>query len=232
MTSRFLMWFTAIPLLVALSIPVSLAAQELQQNNQQRRYKLIDLGTFGGPASYINNDPSGGGGAAGTLTPRGSVVGAADTSIPDPNYPNSCLFCGPFIFHAFRWQDGSLADLGALPGVNSSFAYSISANGLIAGWSENGLIDPLLGVPEVGAVLWKDGEIVNLGTIEGGYESAANAVNSQGQVAGGFLNTIPDPFTPFGLQVRAFLWQSGVMQDLGTLGTGNNATAFFMNERG
>ena len=99
--------------------------------------------------------------------------------------------------------------------------------------SENGAIDPLYPgvVPEINAVLWKDGEIVNLGTIEGGYESNAFAVNDRGQVAGVFLNTIPDSFSPFGLQVRAFLWQNGVMEDLGTLG-GPEASAYFMNERG
>jgi hypothetical protein len=105
--------------LVAMAIPVSLAAQ--QHHSKHQKYKLIDLGTFGGPVSYIANDPSGGGGASGILSPSGSVVGAADTSIPDPNYPNTCLVCplDPLIFHAFRWQDGVLTDLGALPGVNT-----------------------------------------------------------------------------------------------------------------
>jgi uncharacterized membrane protein len=116
--------------------------------------------------------------------------------------------------------------------TTSSFANWISPKGLVAGFSENSAIDPLLGVPEVDAVLWKDGEVFNLGTLEGGYESNAFAVNDQGQVAGVFLNTIPDPFSPFGLQVRAFLWQNGVMEDLGTLGTGTTASAWFMNESG
>jgi probable HAF family extracellular repeat protein len=89
----------------------------------------------------------------------------------------------------------------------------------------------LLGVPEINAVLWEGGQIVNLGTLEGGYESNAFAVNDRGQVAGVFLNTIPDPFSPFGLQVRAFLWQKGLMEDLGTLG-GPEASAYFMNEAG
>ena len=231
MKSAKLVCITAIALFAAIASPAGIAAQDNHNSDKHHHYKLIDVGTFGGPVSYINNDPSGGGGASGILNPHGSVVGAADTSIPDPNYPNSCLLCGPFIFHAFQWQDGSLVDLGALPGVNSSFANWISPKGLVAGFSENGTIDPLLGVPEVDAVLWKDGEIVNLGTIEGGYESNAFAVNDRGQVAGVFLNTIPDPFSVFGLQLRAFLWQNGVMEDLGTLG-GTDVGANFINERG
>jgi probable HAF family extracellular repeat protein len=214
----------AVGLFTLLALPIQLAAQNKQGHNQHH-YRFIDLGTLGGPASYINNDPSGDGAASSILSPRGIVVGAADTSIPDP----SCSNC--FVSHAFQAQNGLMTDLGALPGVNYSFASWISPGGLVAGFSQNGEIDPLLGAPEINAVLWKDGEIVNLGTIEGGYESNAFAVNDRGQVAGVFLNTIPDPFSPFGLQVRAFLWQKGVMEDLGTLG-GPEAGAYFMNERG
>ena len=45
-------------------------------------------------------------------------------------------------------------------------------------------------------------------------------MNNRGQVVGLALNTIPDPFSYFGLgtQTHAFLWQNGVMSDLGTLG--------------
>jgi probable HAF family extracellular repeat protein len=222
--------------LIGLSMSVRVSAQGAKDRKaDSHRYRFVDVGTFGGPVSYLANDSSGGGSAAGVLNRQGAVVSAADTSIPDPNYPNACLVCpfpaDPLIFHALKWHDGVLTDLGALPGVNSSFANWISRNGLVAGFSENGAIDPLLGLPEIEAVLWKNSEIINLGTIEGGYESNAFAVNDRGQVAGVFLNTIPDPFSPFGLQVRAFLWQNGVMEDLGTLG-GPEASAYFMNERG
>jgi probable HAF family extracellular repeat protein len=233
MRSERLTGIQATVLFAVLAIPVSLAAQ--QQNAQHHHYKLMDLGTFGGPTGYLCGDPTGDGGPCPVLNSRGTVVGAADTSISNPNYPNVCLVCppsDPFIVHAFQWQDGSLIDLGALPGGYNSFANSISRNGLVAGSSENGSIDPLLGVPEVDAVLWKGGEIVNLGVIEGGYESNAFAINDLGQVAGALLNTIPDPFSPFGLQLRAFLWKNGVMQDLGTLGTGTDAVAYFINARG
>jgi probable HAF family extracellular repeat protein len=122
--------------------------------------------------------------------------------------------------------------LGALPGVNSSYAGAINANGLIAGLSQNGVIDPLLGVPETQAVLWKHGSIIKLGSL-GGNESFANNVNNRGQVVGPAANAIADPYSMFGwgTQTRAFLWQNGVLQDLGTLG-GPDAAAFVVNDHG
>ena len=182
----------------ALAIPVRLAAQEQpakqQQNGEHHRYRFVDIGTFGGPASYLAIDANGNGSLSAFLNNRGTADGAADTSTPDPNAPN-CSNADCFVSHAFQWQNGILTDLGALPGVNSSFANWISGNGLIAGFSQNSVFDPRLGTLAVNAVLWKDGEIVNLGTLEGGSESVAQAVNNRGQVVGFALNTIPDPFS-------------------------------------
>jgi probable HAF family extracellular repeat protein len=161
------------------------------------------------------------------LNNRGIVAGSADTSTPDPFAPN-CFNADCFVSHTLRWQNGILTDLGALPGGSSSLAAWISGTGLIAGESQNGLVDPMTGLPEFDAVLWKDGRIINLGTL-GGTLSAAFAVNNRGQVVGGALNGVPDPFYPS--QARAFLWQNGVMQDLGTLG-GNDAGAVYLNQRG
>jgi probable HAF family extracellular repeat protein len=198
-------------LLCALAVPLDLAAQERTNSPTHHHYKLIDLGTFGGPTSSTQDELQ-------VLNSRGMVAGTADTSVP--NHPNSCIpFCGgAFIAHAFLWSKGVLHELRSLPGSNTSLANWISDSGLVAGGSETEAIDPILGVREMHAVLWKDGESIDLGAPEGGYESIAFAVNSRGQVAGAGFNTVPDPFTFTGTQQRTFLWENGVMQDLGTLG--------------
>jgi probable HAF family extracellular repeat protein len=236
MKSRTLAWTIRMTLCATLAMPIWLGAQAHQEQRDRKehhRYKFEDVGTFGGPVSYLTNDQTGTGSPSGILNRRGSIVSSADTLTPDPNFPNTCLLCpaDPHIVHAFRWHGGILTDLGALPGVNSSVANWISDSGLVVGFSENGLIDPLLGAPEIQAVLWKGEEIINLGALEDSHQSAAFAVNERGQVVGNFLNTVSDPFSVFGLQVRAFLWQNGVLQDLGTLG-GPEASANFVNERG
>jgi hypothetical protein len=115
--------------------------------------------------------------------------------------------------------------LGALADGVSSIAIYVNEKGDIVGLSENGLIDPLTGGPEQIAVLWKNREIISLGTL-GGNGSIAVALNNRGQVVGGAANSISDPFSlspilggpNFATQTRAFLWKNGVMRELGTLG--------------
>jgi probable HAF family extracellular repeat protein len=200
------------------------------EKNQPPRYKLIDLGTFGGARSAV-------GFGSRYLSNRGVVVGAADTSMPDPNFDAVANYFGfivanPFVEHAFMVQHGVTVDLGALPGLNSSQAFSVNAAGDVVGYSENGVIDPVLGIPEVRAVLWRDGKIMDLGTL-GGNESQAQDINNRGQIVGAYANQILDDFSffGFGTQTRAFIWENGVMQDLGTLG-GPDAFDTRINERG
>jgi len=239
---------TALTLLAALAVPVQLAAQD-KQDHQHHHYHLVDLGsTFGGTQSYFN--PGSGndfGQFTSVLNRGGSVAGFADTSVSDP-FPNLCFWdCN--VVHAFRaGREGGLTDLGALPGGGSSVPTWITTNGLIAGVSENGETDPLYaGLPEFRAVLWERGRLTDLGTLpQGGYQSAANSVNSSGQVVGAALNTIsdinsmqpgaswlPGEIGGYQYQTRAFLWdkQKG-MQDLGTLPGGTDAEAMLINERG
>src|SRR5947209_4402419 len=58
--------------------------------------------------------------------------------------------------------------------------------------------------------------VTDLGSLGGSF-SAANAINNRGQVVGLSFNATPDPITPGATELRAFLWQNGVMTDLGTL---------------
>jgi probable HAF family extracellular repeat protein len=198
-------------LLAALALPFVSSAQD----NKHDHYKFIDLGTLGGPHSRgsVNGD------GFQLLNNSGVVASHADTALPDPNAPNFCYYADCIQIHAFRWEDGVITDLGALPGNNNSAAGSINARGWIVGQSGNGLFDPLLGVPEGRAVLWKNGRIMDLGTL-GGNQALGIYVNDSGQVIGISDNAVPDPFSLFGIgvQLRTFLWEDGVIQDIGTLG--------------
>jgi len=192
-------------------------------------YRVIDLGTLGGPNADVGNGP--------LLTRSGLIAGTADTDMPDPyGSADSGAFNGdPFVQHAYLWRNGVLNDLGALgpeAANNSSYPNGVNAMGDAAGLSDNGTIDPLVGGAEVDAVLWNKGHITNLGTL-GGNQSQAFALNGQDQVVGAAANAVHDPFSMlgFGTEARAFLWQSGTMQDLGTLG-GPDSLAWNINAAG
>jgi probable HAF family extracellular repeat protein len=234
-----LMCLMVVALFGTIAIPGRLAGQDQTDKKdgkpEHHRYKMVDLGTFGGPNSYLPEPNQ----AIRALNNRGVVAGGADTSTADP----FCLNADCLASHTFRWQSGVLMDLGALPGatpgLNLSEPQWINDRGDIVGASENGKIDPALAFPEFRAVLWKDGQIIDLGTF-GGTVSIAYAVNNRVQVAGFALNAIPDPFPLLGFpflavppvtQSRAFLWEKGEMRDLGTLG-GPDAAAFWVNESG
>lgn len=197
------------------------------------RYRLVDVGTLGGPSTY---QPFGFADAFLTeraLSARGTFAGFSATPNADP-YDPLCFFdC--FIDHAVEWRNGKLIDLGTIPGSTgaSSAVTSIASGGLISGISENGHIDPLFGGPALHGVIWINGKVVDLGTLRGGTLSWAKDVNDFGQAVGFANNAVTDENSLEGLvtETRAFLWQGGVMKDLGTLG-GSDASALFINDRG
>jgi probable HAF family extracellular repeat protein len=224
------------------SVSSSVHGQAASASNERqiRRYKVEDLGTFGGLASYVN--PAWELGGPHQMNRSGTIVGSSSTSMADSL---GCIFCNgldgqvPNVFHAFISRGGLARDLGALPGeATTSVAISITDADTVVGNSENGTIDPIIGVPEVRAVFWEDGRIKDLGTF-GGNHSLASSINNRGQIVGYALNTTLDPFSWLGLflgssnstQTRAFLWENGHKRDLGTLG-GPDAAAGRINERG
>jgi probable HAF family extracellular repeat protein len=216
---KFRTWncMIALSLLAALAIPTGMAAQENPSPDHKakhHKYRLIDIGTLGGPASYT----SAGGVGNPILNNNGLVAGYADTPLPDPYYP-TCFDRDCYLARAFRWEKGVITDLGALPGTNNSAQSGINERGLVVGFSQNGGFDPLLSVPATRATTWTERGITDLGTL-GGYESVAVYVNNGGQVVGLSTNSIPDPYSLFGwgAQIHTFRWQNGAMHDIGTLG--------------
>ena len=210
--------------------PGLVAQTDLSRTRHRPHYRLVDMGTFGGPVSLVV-------GGTGNLNQRKTLVtSSADTASPDPEYPNVNPWIGddPYIQHAFWTRYGRLHDLGVLPGGTSSSGQGINSRGTVAGFSTDGYLDPLTGYPEIHATRWQDGDILDLGTL-GGNESYANFINERGQITGAALNAIPDAFTTAlfigATQVHAFLWEHGSMQDLGTLG-GPDSFGYYINDRG
>ena len=107
-----------ITLFATLAMPVGLGAQQddaaQAKKAQHHHYKLIDVGTFGGPQSYLPESlpvPHR------ILDNHEVLTGGADTSLPDP-FPNSCFNSDCFVSHGFRRDEsGELADLGVIPGT-------------------------------------------------------------------------------------------------------------------
>jgi probable HAF family extracellular repeat protein len=179
------------------------------------RYKLVDLGTLGGPISYggLNGD------GFRLLNDSGGVASRADLAVPDPNASFGCYDPDCFQAHASLWKHGVIKDLGALPENNNSAAGSINSRGWATGQSQNSTIDPVLGFPEFRGVLWRNGPIIDLGILSFGTESLGIWVNDAGQVIGfSTINTEPDPFGFLGFPTHTFIWQNGQKLDIGTLG--------------
>ena len=171
-------------------------------------WTLVDVGTLGGPGSY---------GAA--VSDSGLVVGCADVDAASA--------------HAFIYRDGAMQDLGpgcALAVNDAGVAAGRLDTGELATWEDSG-ITRLGAKGNVGGV---NASGVVVGSIADGVTTRAfrysngamtmlagekaTAINARGAIAG----------TSNG---HAFLYQDGVMRDLGTLG-GNASEARGLNDRG
>src|SRR5260370_12499161 len=91
-----------------------------QIQKQHHHYKLVDLGTFGGPASYVNFSFN-------TLNNQGTVVGNAETTIPQQPTTNG-FPCPPGqVYKAFEWQVYVVQNLEDLSDRNFNHTNAINA---------------------------------------------------------------------------------------------------------
>jgi hypothetical protein len=95
MKTKRLVLVLEITMFLIMSATIRLAAQEKSERigNDRRhvRYRLVDLGTFGGPNSSDVASP--------IMNNQSAITGGADTADSDPNAPN-CYAPDCFVMHA------------------------------------------------------------------------------------------------------------------------------------
>ena len=199
---------------------------------------MHDLGTLGG----LNSEAGLGG-----INLKGEVVGDAQTQTVDPNN-------APFLeSHAFLFRKGVMTDLGTLGGIYS-FASAIDREHRVVGGAQTVETDPSSG-QQFHPFLWQRDVMSDLGTLGGPYgyafginpnedhpESQEQEVTEEDRawnrtkgreirvVGGASVDSTPvPPFAP-GPPLHAFLWEKGVMRNLGALG-GIQSVAVAINDR-
>jgi probable HAF family extracellular repeat protein len=165
----------------------------------------LELGTLGGKNSSINwngiNDP-------------GQAVGMSETSVPDPNGEDVCLFGTHLTCSPFLWQNGTMFALPTVGGNNGQ-ASAINDSGQVAGYAENGIADStcpqgvenfMVDLP----VLWDKGKAQALPTIGSDPDGVAFGINNRGQAVG-YSGTCT-------AANYAVVWENGIATQLTDLG--------------
>jgi probable HAF family extracellular repeat protein len=120
--------------------------------------------------------------------------------------------------------DGSMQDLGTLPDGTKSYGTGINDLGHVTGYAE---VDEIYRF--IRAFIHDGDSMYDLGTLPDSTGSYAYAINDSDQVTG--RGTFPHPDDLFIDRNLAFLYDDGVMLDLGTLG-GLESWGFGINNLG
>jgi probable HAF family extracellular repeat protein len=175
-----------------------------------------DLGTLGGPNSWMN---------WGGINDHGDAVGMAETSVPDPNDENICQFATGLQCRPVLWQNFHISALPTLGGNNGQASH-INNRGQIAGTAETPVLDSgcpasmphLISLP----VLWEEGKVQRMPTVGGDPDGFAMDINDRGQAVG-FSGICAGA-------IHGILWENGNAVPLPDLG--NGAIAESINDLG
>jgi probable HAF family extracellular repeat protein len=178
--------------------------------------RKIDLGTLGGPNSWMN---------WGGINDLAQAVGEAETAVPDPDGEDICGFGTHLTCRPYLWQNGSMSALPTLGGNNGS-ASDINNRGEIAGTAQTTVSDttysPSKPLQTILPVLWEKGRVRALPTVDGDSDGVAFAINDQGHAVGGTGDCAG--------AIHAVSWENDTAVKLQDLGTG--ATAQGINHQG
>lgn len=116
-------------------------------------------------------------------------------------------------WHAFRWQGGQMTDLGVLGGHVSSEALAVNAAGRAVGWSQDASGRRV-------AAYWEGGQAIEIGTLGGNFAEAVWV--NRNNIVVGHSDTGND-------SSHAFIWEDGVMTDLGSFPIGGDSRALSVN---
>jgi len=128
---------------------------------------------------------------------------------------------GSSLTHAFLYSQGVMADLGA-PAGGRSTGMAINALGVVAGTIT------LSDGSETRGAIFSNGQITELGSF-GGSLSQARAINDAGQVVGYSALASADPNVTL---AHAFMYDGGVLHDLGSFAGRQFTLATDINNRG
>lgn len=131
---------------------------------------------------------------------RGQVVGQVENAVHDP----TCVAPQVLQFKPVMWENGEAHALPTVPGYPDGIAQAINDNGQVVGVSTDCVFTRAHGL------LWQHGKYTDLGNL-GGTQMAPSSINNRGQVIGSA------DLPPGGIIFHVFLWQSGVVRDIGTI---------------
>ena len=169
-------------------------------------------------------------GQANQINSRGEAAGMAENDTPDSTCPSG----GPqkLEFKPVVWRSGDVRELATYPGDPDGNAHAINDSGHAAGGSGVcAAFNPiwLTNLQPLHALLWKDGETIDLGSLGGtghGDGIAATGLNNHDQVVGS--SDLQGDAT-----FHAFLWtHEAGMRDLGTLPGDVDSAALGINDLG